>query len=123
MPTKPKVDAAADKSKDEDQPSIFEALRRVMLVTIGAAAIAQEKVEALVDRLVDRGKSVEKDCEKLAGEMREKRTGRKTKVEQELSKHVESVLDRMNIPSKTDVDSLGLKIEELTKKIDEMKNS
>jgi polyhydroxyalkanoate synthesis regulator phasin len=123
MPSKPKVGETVEEPKDKDQPSMFEALRRVLLATIGAAAIAQDEVEALVDRLVERGELAEKDGKKLVREVMEKRKGRATKVEDEINKHVESVLNRMNIPSKADVEALSQKIAALSKKIDELKKS
>jgi poly(hydroxyalkanoate) granule-associated protein len=123
MPIKPKVKEAIEEPKDKNQPSMFEALRRVLLATIGAAAIAQDEIEALVDRLVERGEIAEKDGKKLVREVMDKRTGRATKVEEEINKHLESVLDRMNIPSKADVEALSQKIAALSKKIDELKKS
>jgi poly(hydroxyalkanoate) granule-associated protein len=123
MPTKPKVEGTVKDPKDKDRPQMFEALRRVLLATIGAASIAQDEVEALVDRLVERGEIAEKDGKKLVREVMEKRKSRTTKVEEEMSKHFESVLDRMNIPSKADVEALSQKIAALSKKIDELKKS
>jgi len=123
MPTKPKVNKAVEKPEDKNQMPMFEALRRVLLATIGAAAIAQDEIEALVDRLVERGEIAEKDGKKLVREVMEKRTGKGTKVEEEISKHIESVMDHMNIPSKADVEALSQKITILSKKIDEIKKS
>jgi polyhydroxyalkanoate synthesis regulator phasin len=123
MPTKPKVAEAVEDPKDKDRPQMFEALRRVLLATIGAASIAQDEIEALVDRLVERGEIAEKDGKKLVREVMDKRKSRATKVEEEINKHVESVLDRMNIPSKADVEALSQKIAALSKKIDELKKS
>jgi poly(hydroxyalkanoate) granule-associated protein len=123
MPTKPKVEETVEEPKDRTQPSMFEALRRVLLATMGAAAIAQDEIEALVDRLVERGEIAEKDGKKLVREVMQKRRGRTTKVEEEINKHVENVLDRMNIPSKADVEALSQKIAALSKKIDELKKS
>jgi poly(hydroxyalkanoate) granule-associated protein len=123
MPAKPKIKEAVEEPKDRDQPQMFEALRRVLLATIGAAAIAQDEIEALVDRLVERGEIAEKDGKKLVREVMDKRKGRATKVEEEMKKHLESVLSRMNIPSKADVEALSQKIVALSKKIDELKKS
>ncbi len=123
MPTKPKGEKAVEDPKDKDQPQMFETLRRVLLATIGAASIAQDEIEALVDRLVERGEIAEKDGKKLVREVMDKRKSRTTKVEEEINKHVESVLDRMNIPSKADVEALSQKIAALSKKIDELKKS
>jgi poly(hydroxyalkanoate) granule-associated protein len=123
MPTKPKVEEPVGESIDKNQSQMAEMLRRVLLATIGAAAIAQEEIEALVNRLVERGEIAEKDGKKLVHEMMDKRKSKTTKVEEEISKNVESVLERMNIPSKDDVEALSQKIAGLSKKIDELKKS
>jgi poly(hydroxyalkanoate) granule-associated protein len=98
-----------------------EMLRKVLLATMGAAAIAQEEIEALVNRLVERGEIAEKDGKKLIHEMMDKRKTKTTKVEDEISKNIEGALDRMNIPTKADVEALSQKITALSKKIDELK--
>ena len=43
------------------------------------------------------------------------------KTEDEVSKRVESVMDRMSVPSKADIDALSEKISILSKKVDELK--
>ena len=121
MPTKPKVEEVVDEPKDKSQSQMMEMIRRMFLATIGAAVIAQEELEALVNRLVDRGEIAEKDGKTLIHEMMEKRKSKTTGVGEEISKNVESVLSRMNIPSKADVDALGQKINALSKKVDELK--
>jgi len=121
MPTKPKVEEVVEEPKDKSQHQMMEMIRRMFLATIGAAVIAQEEIEVLVNRLVERGEIAEKDGKKLINEMMAKRKSQTTDVGEEISKNVESVLSRMNIPSKADVDALGQKITGLSKKIDELK--
>jgi poly(hydroxyalkanoate) granule-associated protein len=123
MPTKSKVEEAVDEPKDKNQSKMLEMLRRVLLATIGAAVIAEEEIEAFVNRLVERGEIAEKDGRKLVNEMMDKRKTKTTKIEEEISKNVEGVLERMNIPTKGDVDDLGQKIATLSKKIDELKKA
>ena len=119
MPTKPK---AAEVEEPTDK-NMSDLLRKMFLATIGAAAIAQEEIEALINRLVERGELAEQEGKKLAKEMMEKRKAKTEKVETELSKNLEGVLERMNIPSKADVEALSQKITGLSKKIDEMKKT
>jgi polyhydroxyalkanoate synthesis regulator phasin len=121
MPTKPKVEEVIDESKEKNQYPMMEMVRRLLLASIGAAAIAQEEIEALINRLVERGEIAEKDGKKLAHEMMEKRKSKTANVSDEISKNVEGLLNRMNFPSKADVDVLGQKISALSKKIDELK--
>jgi poly(hydroxyalkanoate) granule-associated protein len=123
MPTKPKTEEVVEEPKDKNEASLTEMLRRVMLATIGAVAIAQEELEALVNRLVERGEIAEQDGKKLITEMKEKRKSKTSKVEDEVSKNLEGVLKRMNIPSKADVDALSQKISTLSKKIDDLKKA
>jgi poly(hydroxyalkanoate) granule-associated protein len=123
MPTKSKVEDVVEEPKDKNQSKMFEMLRRVLLATIGAAVIAEEEIEAFVNRLIERGEIAEKDGKKLVNEMMDKRKGKTKKIEDEISKNVEGVLERMNIPSKGDVEELGQKIATLSKKIDELKKT
>jgi poly(hydroxyalkanoate) granule-associated protein len=121
MPTKPKVVEAAGDAAEKGQSQMTELVRKLLLATIGAAAIAQEEIEALINRLVERGEIAEKDGKKLMHEMMDKRKSKTSKMEDEVSKNIEGVLNRMNIPSKADVEELGQKIAGLSKKIDELK--
>jgi len=121
MPTKPKVKETAGESTEASQSRMMEMIRKVLLATIGAAVIAQEEIEALVNRLVERGEIAEKDGKKLMHELMEKRKRKTAQVEEDISKNFESVLDRMDMPTKADVEALSQKITALSKKIDELK--
>ncbi|RPI51805.1 MAG: hypothetical protein EHM56_09100, partial [Chloroflexi bacterium] len=46
---------------DERRGSLLDATRRMMLASIGAVAMAQDEMEAFVDRLVERGQIAEQD--------------------------------------------------------------
>ncbi len=122
MPTKPKVEEAVEFT-DKNQSQMAEMMRKVMLATIGAAVIAQEEIEALINRLVERGEIAEKDGKKLMHEMMDKRKNKTMKVEDEINKNISDVLERMNIPTRTDIDALSQKINGLSKKIDELKKA
>ena len=121
----------ADKTKDEEifedfeeeQNPLLEAARKVLLAGIGAIALTQETAEDFVNRLIERGEIAEKDGRKLVKEVMDKRKKGTEKAEDEITKRVETVLDRMSVPSKADIDALSEKIAELAKKVDELKKS
>jgi poly(hydroxyalkanoate) granule-associated protein len=122
MPTKPKVEEAPSEA-EKGQTQLTELLRKVILATLGAAVIAQEEIEALVNKLVERGEIAEKDGKKLVNEMMDKRKSKTSEVEDVVNKNIKDVLERMNIPTKSDIDSLSQKIAGLSKKIDELKKT
>ncbi len=111
-----------DEAKEEGK-HFLEALHKVLLASIGAVALAQEEIDDFVNRLVERGEIAEKDGRKLVREVMDRRKKETEKAEDQLSKRVEDVLSRMNVPSKTDIDSLGEKVTALTQKVEELKKA
>jgi polyhydroxyalkanoate synthesis regulator phasin len=107
-----------EKKEEEERNRLFQTVRKVVLASIGAVGLAQDEVEDLVNRLVRRGEIAEKDARKLMREMGEKRSQR---AEKTVDKQMEKLLDRMNIPSKGDIDALSEKIGMLTAKVEELK--
>lgn len=120
--TAPVVEEMAPNGKEEHNP-FLDAARKVLLAGIGAVALAQDEIEDFVDRLVERGEIAEKDGRKLLREVMDRRKKETEKAGDEVSKRVEEILDRMNVPTKADIEALGEKIAALTKKVDELKKA
>ncbi len=103
---------------------VLKAVRSVLLVVIGTFAVGKEEIEAVVNRLVEKGEIAEKDGRELLSDLFERRqkdmTKAESKVEGLLDTRVEGILARMNIPSRGDVEELGKKIAELAKKVDDL---
>jgi polyhydroxyalkanoate synthesis regulator phasin len=126
MATKVKVEKSTiveETNGKEEQNVFLKITRDVLLAGIGAVALSQEKIEEFINKLIERGEIAEKDGKKLMGEMMEKRKKDAHKAEDEINKRVEEVLDRMNVPTKADIDALGEKITVLSKKVDELKKA
>ena len=104
----------------EERSPLFEAARKVLLAGMGAVALTQDEAEKFVDKLVERGEIARKDAKKLVREVAEKRGKR---GRDELDKRVQDLLDRMNVPTKADIEALSEKIAALTEKVDELKKT
>ena len=95
-----------------------------MVASIGAVAVAQEELDDFVNRLVDRGEIAEKDGRKMLNDLRERRkeTTDKTqhRAQEQIDKRIEDVLHRLNVPTKSDIEDLGKKINSLTRKVDKL---
>ncbi len=121
MSTEPKTEETPAENNDNNEGiSLFETLRKVMLASIGAFALGLEEVEEFLNKLVERGEIAEQDAKNLINEMKNKRKKDAKEAEVEFSKRVEDILDRMNVPTKSDIDALGKKITALSKKVDEL---
>jgi len=131
MPTKVKVPEKvevpeAKNGKGEASP-LVDMVHRVLLASIGAVALTQDEIEKFVNKLIERGEIAEKDGKKVVQDVMDKRKKvaekQAHKAEDEVSKRVEEILDRLSVPTKTDIDTLSEKIAVLTKKVEELKKT
>jgi poly(hydroxyalkanoate) granule-associated protein len=125
MEENPMTDSAesGSENKHREPGPMYEASRRILLAAIGAVAFAQDEVEDFVNRLVERGEIAEKDGKQLIKEMLDKRNEKRRTIDGEVNKRFHDTLDRLNIPSKKDIEELSVKISELTRKVEELKKS
>jgi poly(hydroxyalkanoate) granule-associated protein len=107
-------------------PSLVEGLRRLLLASVGAVAMTFDEAESFVNKLVERGELAQKDAEKLLREMRSKlRQGRPQvrEVGERVEQGVEEFLNRLNIPSKRDIEDLSAKIAQLSARVEELRKN
>ena len=91
-------------------------LRKLILSGIGAFALTQEKIEEIVEELAKRGEIAWGEKEDLLGELIKKGKEQKVEVEKRIAEKVEEILSRVNIATKSDIERLEKKIDELGKK-------
>ena len=95
-----------------------------ILVGLGAVAAGKEKTDSVMERLVEKGEVAAKDLQKMWHDLFSQGKEDVTKVEEKLEgmldQRITSVLQRMNIPNKTDLDGLNEKVGALTLKVAEL---
>lgn len=125
MATEKESKVAEGKSEEAvvEEASILESLRRVLLASIGVVALTVEEIGDLVDKLVERGEIAEQEGKKLVTEIKEKRKKKTGEAEDVASARMREMMDKMDIPTKSDIDQLSTKIASLSKKVDELKKA
>jgi poly(hydroxyalkanoate) granule-associated protein len=119
----PEVVEVSEEEVVVEEPSILESLRRVLLASVGVVALTIEEIGDLVDKLVEQGEIAEQEGKKLVLEIKEKRRKKTDEAEEVASTRVREALDRMDIPTKSDIDDLSKKITTLSKKVDDLKKA
>ncbi len=114
------TNSETNNEKDTRYYSFVDVARRIMLAGIGAVSISMSEIEEFVDRLVERGEIAKKDGENMINEFRERHHKFYDNEESYFQRKMNKFHDRMNIPSRSDIDELSEKIMELEKKIDEL---
>ena len=111
-----------------DEPNaLLEAVRRVLMAGVGVVVLAQEEVEEFVNKLIERGEIAEQDGRKLINDVVEnrKKQAQETRqaTQEEFDKRLEGLLDRLNVPTRGDINTLNDKVTELTAKVEELKKN
>ncbi len=103
---------------------VVENVHKLFLVGLGAAAMAQDEIVNLVEKLVEQGEETEKKVKDSVNEIIDERKKEAEKAnkqaEKEFNKRMESVLHRLNVPTRAEIRSLNNKITKLSKKLDEL---
>ncbi|MCL4869575.1 MAG: phasin family protein [Anaerolineae bacterium] len=114
-----------DETNESGRNQMVDLARKLLLAGVGAVALAQDEVEAFVNRLIERGEIAEKDGRKLITEVMDRRRKQveeaQTAAKEGVDSRLEAILHRMNIPTKSDVTALSNKIAALAQKVDQMR--
>ena len=97
--------------------TLLEGLRRVLMAGIGVAVLAQEEIEDFVIKLVDRGEIAENDGRSLVSDVLERRK----RAGDGVDRRIEGMLNRLNVPTQSEIAGLSEQISELSKKVDELR--
>ncbi|MFZ1771753.1 MAG: phasin family protein, partial [Caldilinea sp.] len=108
--------------------NLYILMRKVLLSSLGAVALTMEEANELLAKLVERGEIAEADLQKMIDELRaqrERSEAEATKTRDELTKKasntlegsVETILTRLNVPNKSDIEELSRKISHLNEKV------
>ncbi len=112
--------------------NLYLLVRRVLLSSLGAVALTVEEASDLMAKLVERGELAEADMNKIISDLRAQSAQReadaaKARVEiakkagSSLEDSVETILTRLNVPNKHDIDELSRKISNLNEKVSALK--
>jgi polyhydroxyalkanoate synthesis regulator phasin len=93
--------------------TLVDILRKGLLAGFGM----QEKVKELVDELVEKGELSKSEGAKLVREWSEKAEKSSSEFNKTLTDIITKTMDRMNLPTKDDLDKLDKKVHTLSNRI------
>lgn len=95
-------------------------IRRLFLAGVGAAAVALDTAEERYAEFVRRGEQVQQEMQERSRETRQRNMGAGSRVADSFRTGMDSILNGLNLPSKTDVDTMNVKLNILTRKLDDL---
>jgi polyhydroxyalkanoate synthesis regulator phasin len=100
--------------------TIVAALRWALALGIGSALVLQEKTKEFAKQAIERGQEAQEEGKKLVQEMREEKRHKHKKRTRALDTQINAALERLNVPTETDIRELNQKVAELSERIDKL---
>jgi polyhydroxyalkanoate synthesis regulator phasin len=99
--------------------TVFETIRRALMAGLGVP----EKVKELVDELVKKGELSETQGAKLVKEWSDKMNKSGDELGKSATELIHKALEKMNVPTKNEVDKLNRKIQTLSTRLKKLEES
>ena len=94
---------------------MFEFIKKAIFIGAGLASMTAEKLEEAVEEIVKKGEISEKQGKELIQDLKEKSGKAKKDFGERIDKVVKDTLQKLNIPTRTEVEELRARIEQLEK--------
>jgi poly(hydroxyalkanoate) granule-associated protein len=108
----------AKSAEEASLDSMAEAMRMAFLAGIGVLDLAREKTEDVMAHLAERGEKVHEERRAYWKHKMSHHSARTGRMQARMDRHMDKFMSRLNVPTKTDIDALNAKLEELSQKID-----
>ena len=108
--------------------NLYLMVRKALLASLGSVALTADEAGELFTRLVERGEIAESDAQKIVSDLRSqgrKREEEASQTREDIAKKaglaledsVETILNRLNVPNKAEIEELSRKIGLLNEKV------
>jgi poly(hydroxyalkanoate) granule-associated protein len=99
--------------------TVFDVVRNAIMAGFGV----QEKVKEFIDELVKKGELSESQGAKLVKEWTEKADKSTSELSKSMSELVSKTLEKMNIPTRDDIEKLNKKIQSLSSRVKKLEGT
>jgi len=92
-------------------------IEKIILAGLGVLSVTKENTEKIVEELVKKGTIAKEEQPDLVRELLKKGNTIRKEIEDIIEKSITDILDKMNIPTKSDINTIMERIEKIDKKI------
>lgn len=97
---------------------MLDLLKKGVLIGIGLGVTTKSKIEETVKAIVKETKISEEEGKKILDELLKQSESAKEGFEKKIAELVNKIITKLDLPSKNEVNSLKIQIEELKSKLD-----
>lgn len=120
MPAKQDPDVHVEETVPEEEHDLNETLRKLRWFSIGLFAVAFDEIEALINRLIDRGEIAEQNSRERLREARIQQAETAAKARKVIFQPIATVMNNSPFISSADLEALDEQINRISEQIGEL---
>lgn len=98
---------------------MIDLVKKTLLTGVGVAALTKEKIEEVAKDFIEKGKMSEQEGRTLVDDLVARSEESRVELQKQIESKVASVLERMDLAKKSEVDALKVEIEGLKQALTE----
>ena len=101
-----------------EEKNMLEPLKNSLLTGVGMALRSKKEIETFAKEFAEQSEMNQKEAKDFLEECKKRYDDAKSSLDKKVEEVVESVLKRLDLPTRKDVDTLNARIDELSKKLE-----
>ncbi len=97
---------------------MLDAIKKNLLTGVGMALRSKKEIESMAKEFAEQSEMNQQEAKDFLDDCRQKYDDAKSNLDKKLETTIESILKRLDLPSRSDMDALSKRMEDLTAKIE-----
>lgn len=97
---------------------MLDAIKKNLLTGVGMALRSKKEIESMAKEFAEQSEMNQQEAKDFLDDCRQKYDDAKSDLDKKLETTIESILKRLDLPSKSDMDALNKRMEDLAAKIE-----
>lgn len=92
---------------------MFELLKKSVFATVGLALLTREKIEDVAKKIAEDAKLSESEGKQFVDELLKKSEETRLAIEKLINEKIDTALNKMNIPTRSEVNAIDIRLRKL----------
>ncbi|WDP92703.1 MAG: phasin family protein [Desulfobacter sp.] len=98
---------------------MLETIKKSLLTGVGMALRSKKEIETLAKEFAEQSEMNQQEAKEFLDDCRKRYDDAKSDLDTKIEKTIESILKRLDLPSRSDIDALNKRMDDLTAKLKE----
>lgn len=99
---------------------MLDTIKKSLLTGVGMALRSKKEIESLAKEFAEQSEMNQQEAKDFLDDCRKRYDDAKSDLDKKIEKAIEAVLKRLDLPSRSDMDALNKRMDDLTAKIEKI---